>query len=546
MAAKQGRRNFIVKSAMAVAGFPFLGRYLSACRAPKARPVAGSLAGPSVKAGHLLRTGITLIPDHTEEVEVVVVGGGVAGLSAARWLQHHGTSAVVLEMEAQAGGNAAAGRNDHTAYPWGAHYLTLPNNDLAELLDFLSEAGVITGYDAEELPVYNEYYLCFDPEERLFINGYWQAGLVPQWGVPEPELKEIARFFAFIETMRWAKGKDGKYAFAIPLSASSADAQYRRLDALSLLDWLAAERYTSPHLRWYLNYCCLDDYGAGLEETSAWAGLHYFASRKARAANTDADRVLTWPEGNSWLTTRLRQASGPRVQTNTLAYRVSRVQDRVAVDYIDLATNQHHRLLARQAILATPQFVNERLLTGPAGLAGTRPTDSFSYSTWLVANITLKKVPAGRGTPLCWDNVIYGSQGLGYVYANHQQVQLYPPKQTITWYQPLRGADPAQVRAAAYRRRPEDWQELVLAELEKAHPHIREQVETLDTWLWGHGMVRPTVGFIWGEQKSAAAQPLQDRIFFAHSDLSGISVFEEAFYQGIRAAQQVLTSRHEG
>jgi hypothetical protein len=84
----------------------------------------------------------------------------------------------------------------------------------------------------------------------------------------------------------------------------------------------------------------------------------------------------------------------------------------------------------------------------------------------------------------------------------------------------------------------------VLTELEKAHPHIREQVETLDTWLWGHGMVRPMVGFIWGEEKRAAAQPIQNQIHFAHSDLSGISVFEEAFYQGLRAAQQILNSKH--
>jgi hypothetical protein len=33
-------------------------------------------------------------------------------------------------------------------------------------------------------------------------------------------------------------------------------------------------------------------------------------------------------------------------------------------------------------------------------------------------------------------------------------------------------------------------------------------------------------------------QPFQERIFLAHTDLSGISIFEEAFYQGIRAARQ--------
>lgn len=543
MAERKGRRRFIFKGAVALAGFPFLGRYLSACSPARKAAIPGKLSGPSFKAGHLLRTGLAVVPAQSEQAEVVIVGGGVAGLSANRWLHRHRAGKVVLlEMEDQPGGNAAAGKNQHTAFPWGAHYLTLPNNDLQELLDFLQEQGVISGYDENGLPVYNEYYLCFDPEERLYIRGYWQAGLVPHWGVPETELQQIQQFFARIEILRQARGADGKFAFSIPLDTSSADEQYRRLDALSMHDWLEAQGFTSPHLRWYLNYCCLDDYGCGLEQASAWAGLHYFASRKAQAANTDPDRVLTWPEGNHWLTSRLQQSSPGTIRSGCLTYRITPLQDQVAVDYLDLATNRHRRVLARYCLLATPQFVSARLLPGNGFDLG-KP--GFSYSTWLVANLTLKKVPEGRGTPLCWDNVIYGSNSLGYVYANHQQVQLYPEKQTITFYLPLTGRDPDEVRGQAYRKDQQAWQELVLSELEKAHPHLRDQVESLDMWLWGHGMIRPTTGFIWGETRAAAARPVAGKIFFAHSDLSGISVFEEAFYQGLQAAQQIIDLMHE-
>ncbi|WP_158267450.1 NAD(P)/FAD-dependent oxidoreductase [Adhaeribacter arboris] len=535
-----GRRKFIFKSALLAAGFPFLGSYLTSCQPTKLKSIKGSLAGPSSKAGHLLRTGISIVSEDIEEAEVVIIGGGVAGLAANRWLhQNSGKKVVLLELEDQTGGNAAAGKNEHTAFPWGAHYLTLPNNNLTELLNFLKEEGVITGYDEKGLPIYNEYYLCFDPEERLFINGYWQQGLIPNWGVPEPELKEIERFLARMEIFRWAKGSDEKYAFAIPITTSSSDEFYRRLDKVRMQEWLQQENFTSPHLRWYLNYCCLDDYGSRLEDTSAWAGIHYFAARKATGANTDSDRVLTWPEGNNWLTNRLRKIGEENIRTNSLAYKISFLHDRVAIDYRNVTTNQVHRLLARQCILATPQFVNERLLSN-LPLKEPRPVNDFTYSTWLVANITVKQLPLGRGTPLCWDNVIYGSPALGYVYANHQQVQLYPPKQTITFYYPLTGQDLRKVRGEAYQKSKEYWQDLVVTELEKPHPNIRSQVETLDSWIWGHGMIRPTVGFIWGEQREKATQSIQNKIFFAHSDLSGISVFEEAFYQGINAAQQIL------
>jgi hypothetical protein len=55
----------------------------------------------------------------------------------------------------------------------------------------------------------------------------------------------------------------------------------------------------------------------------------------------------------------------------------------------------------------------------------------------------------------------------------------------------------------------------------------------------GHGMIRPGPGFL----TSAARERLADwqgPIQFANSDLSGISIFEEAQYRGVRAAERVL------
>jgi hypothetical protein len=47
-------------------------------------------------------------------------------------------------------------------------------------------------------------------------------------------------------------------------------------------------------------------------------------------------------------------------------------------------------------------------------------------------------------------------------------------------------------------------------------------------------MIRPTPGFIWGNSRRLAAIH-QPPVFFAHSDLSGISIFEEAYCRGIVA-----------
>jgi hypothetical protein len=53
-------------------------------------------------------------------------------------------------------------------------------------------------------------------------------------------------------------------------------------------------------------------------------------------------------------------------------------------------------------------------------------------------------------------------------------------------------------------------------------------------------MIVPVPGLIHGPVRKALALPVGDRIHFAHSDLSGMSLFEEAFHQGLRAAREVL------
>jgi hypothetical protein len=52
-------------------------------------------------------------------------------------------------------------------------------------------------------------------------------------------------------------------------------------------------------------------------------------------------------------------------------------------------------------------------------------------------------------------------------------------------------------------------------------------------------MVRPKPGFVWGEARLKAAESIGP-VHFAHSDLSGFSIFEEAQYRGVVAAETVL------
>ena len=66
--------------------------------------------------------------------------------------------------------------------------------------------------------------------------------------------------------------------------------------------------------------------------------------------------------------------------------------------------------------------------------------------------------------------------------------------------------------------------------------------ERIDVMRWGHAMIRPRPGFQWGAARERAAEPL-GAIHFAHTDLSGIALFEEALYHGVRAAEEALAAR---
>ena len=93
-----------------------------------------------------------------------------------------------------------------------------------------------------------------------------------------------------MEELKNTRGKDGRRAFAIPMELSSRDPEWRALDRIPFSKWLTDHGFTAPTLHWLANYATRDDYGMDYDQTSAWAGLHYFACRTGEAANAASGR----------------------------------------------------------------------------------------------------------------------------------------------------------------------------------------------------------------------------------------------------------------
>ena len=494
----------------------------------------GGIVGPDRVLGHRLRDRDLPPPDASERHNVVVLGGGIAGLSAARSLaQRSIRDVVLLELENDTGGNSRSGINAVSAHPWGAHYLPLPGPQAPEVLQLLRELGVITGHDALGRPIYREEFLCHDPAERLFVHGRWQEGLVPQLGLDAGERDQVSAFLARMETYRRLLGSDGLPAFAIPVDRSSQDPSLLALDRITMAQWMDREGFRAAPLRRYVNYCCRDDFGTGIAQVSAWAGIHYFAARSGVAANAPSHSVLTWPEGNGWLAARLREQMAPaQIRTRHAVFGIRADDHGAEIDVFDAALGRSLRIECRALIVATPRFVYRRL-------RGLPPDSAAQYPPWMVANLTLHSRPDSQGMPLCWDNVIDGSPGLGYVHAGHQSLHPRPNGTVLTYYRPLDHAEPSMARAEALKADWSHWSDLTVADLSVAHPDLRRRIERLDVQVWGHGMIAPSPGFLWGHRLSTMTQ-CDGVVHFAHSDMSGISLFEEAYIRGLRAADAVF------
>lgn len=501
-------------------------------RGPRAIP--GKLIDSRASLGHQLWGRSPLPPPtQTRHARVVIAGAGIAGLAATRALRAAGiTDVLLIDALDQAGGNSSSGRNAVSAYPWGAHYVPLARQDCQPVLDLFRDLKIIVDQDPQGRYVYDEYCLSADPQERLWMYGRWQEGLVPQLGGSARDRAEFTAFFAATERLKTQLGNDGKPVFAIPIDTSSADPAWRALDTLTITEYLKQQGYQSTLLQWYINYCCRDDYGTLAAEVSAWAGLHYFAARNGVAANADTTTVVTWPEGNGHLVQELIRQGNAQQQCNSLVTRIAKTDTGVAVDYFDAQLGRTVRVEAAASVVCLPRFIAARIVEG------LDPTDAgdFSYAPWMVANLTLSQLPAGRGQALAWDNVIYDSPLLGYVVATHQSLEQFRHDTVITYYWPLSEQDPAAARKTALARNLEDWQGYIVRDLLRVHPELETHIENIDVRVWGHAMIRPTPGFIWGAARQAAGAH-QPPLYFAHSDLSGISIFEEAYCRGYAAGQ---------
>ena len=497
----------------------------------------------SPQRGHLLRR--TLDPANfataaVTDVDVLVVGGGVSGLAACWKLKRAGVERVFLvELADRLGGDAVAGQAGALQFPWGAHYINVPPAEADCVHEVLCDLDVISGYDAAGRPLVSPDHLLRWPAERLWANGDWVEGLDPFADAGQAEMDDLQAFED--DMLRWTlhRGRDGRRAFAMPLAYSTADAHVRQLDGQTMAEYSKLQGWRSPRLAWLIDQACKDDYGSLAGDVSAWAGIHYFACRfyDRRVRDDYPSDTLTWPQGNQFLADGLaRELSADERWLATAVVGLHSGDTSAEALCVHAPTGEPLRVRARSVVYAGKLHTAPHVVTDlPA--AQRQAIAQLNYVPWLVAAVKLTAPLQDAG--LAWDNVLMDSPSVGYVSARHQTSP--PPEhggEVLVYYLPM-VEDPSAARQDLLTDDPQPWARRVLADLARVHPQLPELVEGIDIRRWGHGMVRPAPGVIWGPQSELRRMPCGVTAF-ATCDAGGLPLFEESLFAGIAAAERCL------
>lgn len=537
------RRGFVKVMGTAVVG-SILSNQLLSCSNEHPFPV--HLIGADFERGHRIRQKEN-INSFSEIIRVnkLIIGGGISGLSTAYHLNENGENDfLLLEMNNEIGGNSSAWKTPYTWAPRGAHYLSLPNDDNFPLIRFMEKHQLITG-KIDGKYVYNERHLCHAPNERLLYRGQFQEGLVPEYGVDEKAMKEIEHFFAWMRELKSALDENGMLLFNIPSRNGKLQQHIEELDQETFLSFLTKHEVTNPELIWFLDYCCRDDFGAGMDKVSAWAGIHYFAARKANPYNAEPTSVLTWPEGNFHLSKMLAHPVSDKIKKDLVVHQIIENQKEVEVLAFNVDKKIWIKYIAEKVVVSCPSYVTQHILQSAQW-----PHEffnGFTHFPWFIGIVTVKKLPTTEnGVPLAWDNVKYGTKGLGYVSNRHQELKRMEGPLVLSVYLTLDELSANEGRKHLFRANEKELVKRVVDELKGIHPKIEEEILSIDLQRWGHGMITPVPGSLKKQLEYQSLSKNVKRVYLAHTDYSSYSIFEEGFDAGYRASQYLIQNNSMG
>lgn len=279
------------------------------------------------------------------EVDVVVVGAGLAGLSAARKLVAAGKSVRVLEARDRvAGRNLGGFLSNGVPVERGGQWIGPTQTTVLELV---AELGLETFASYES----GDSLTILDGERIRYSDEYF--------GIPAEHLLEVGRLWARVEEL----------AATVPPEAPWQAPDAHNLDRQTFDSWLTENTTDTVALRFF-RFVVPAVFSA---ESSEMSLLHFLTYLKSSGnslqtllslgGGAQERRVVG---GTHQISERLASELGDSVQLGAVVRTISQNNEGVAVSYEDADASSIGVVTARQVIVAIPPTLAGRIRYLPA------------------------------------------------------------------------------------------------------------------------------------------------------------------------------------
>lgn len=421
--------------------------------------------------GHLLMKGREWKRVQAEATQTIIVGGGIAGVSAAKGLGHHNFK--LFELSGRLGGTSGAQEHEGLLFSQGAHYeLAYPEYYGEEVLTLFEQLDIIKYEPWKKLWSFQDrqHIIPFARRQQCYEDGQMRNEVIWDEAVRKEFYGLMAQF-------------DGK----MPLPTRLIEEEYRHLNDVTFKEYLSSQMTVDPIFERQLDYHMLDDWGGTTQQVSALAGIHYFACRPYL---TQAVDLFSPTEGNSYFLNKIA-ASLPQEQlmTNHLVSKIEKKGSAFEVEVLDVNQEQVNVHRAEQVIYAGQKHALKYIYPKESALF------DQEQAPWMVVNFVCEGTPQKYGF---WQNEFLGENPtfLGFIDSSVQDQSPQKGKRVLTAYYCLKPEDRNYLTTI-----PDHKEEIAQETLGYIHEMLNEklQVEACYINVMGHAMSIPTKGFLFND-----------------------------------------------